>query len=67
MEHKHGFTIADEFRGVKNRSKVMKEKYGSDFYLKERSRKHRYIYFIGSKVEKKHMKNSLKYKVLDYP
>jgi len=64
MEHKHGMTIADEFRGVKNRSKAMKEKYGDDFYLKERSRKHRYIYFIGSKVEIKNFKKQLKYPIL---
>lgn len=67
MEHKHGMTIADEFRGVKNRSKAMKEKYGEDFYLKERSRKHRYVYFIGSKVEIKRMKKVLNYKIENYP
>lgn len=65
MEHKHGFTIADEFRGVKNRSKAMRDKYGDNFYLKQRSRKHRYIYFIGSKVERKRMLSALKYKQVD--
>lgn len=48
-EHLHGQTIADEFRGKPNRSQLMREKYGDDFYLKERSRKHRYIYITGSK------------------
>lgn len=67
MEHKHGITIADEFRGVKNRSKAIREKYGDRFYLKPRSRKHRYIYFIGSKVEKKNMKKALNYKIEEYP
>lgn len=67
MEHKHGFTIADEFRGVQNRSRAMKDKYGDDFYLQERSRKHRYVYFLGSKVEIKRMKKALKYPVLSYP
>lgn len=67
MEHKHGFTIADEFRGAKNRSEKMRKKYGSDFYLKERSRKHRYIFFIGSKVERKNMRKKLKYSVEHYP
>lgn len=66
MEHKHGMTIADEFRGIKNRSKAMKEKYGNDFYLKERSRKHRYIYFLGSKVQIKNMKKVLNYKIINY-
>lgn len=32
-----------------------------------RSAKHRYIYFIGSKVEIKRMKKALKYKIQDYP
>jgi hypothetical protein len=67
MEHKHGITIADEFRGVKNRSKAIREKYGDRFYLKPRSRKHRYVYFIGSKVEKKNMKKALNYKIKEYP
>lgn len=44
MEHKHGISIADEFRGKPNRSALMREKYGEDFYLEERSRKHKYIY-----------------------
>lgn len=63
MEHKHGFTIADEFRGVPNRSKAMREKYGTDFYLQERSRKHRYIFIVGSKVQKKNLLKQLLYKV----
>jgi len=67
MEHKHGITVADEFRGVKNRSKAIREKYGDRFYLEPRSRKQRYIYFIGSKVEKKKMKKSLNYKIEEYP
>jgi hypothetical protein len=33
----------------------------------EMSRKHRYIYFIGNKREKKDMKNNLKYEVEPYP
>lgn len=32
-----------------------------------RSSKHRYIYFIGKKIEKKLMRKALKYPVLDYP
>ena len=42
-EHLHGQTIADEFRGVKNRAQAMRDKYGDDFYLAPRARKHRYI------------------------
>lgn len=66
-EHLHGITIADEFRNQKNRIKLIKEKYGKDFYLKERSRKHRYIYFTGSKTQKKNMRKHLKYEIKKYP
>lgn len=61
-EHLHGQTIADEFRGVKNRSKAMREKYGDDFYLAPRPRKHRYIFVTGSKSQKKRIKSKIKYK-----
>ncbi len=66
-EHLHGQTIADEFRGVENRAQAMREKYGDDFYLKPRSRKHRYIFINGTRRFKKDVFNSLKYKVEDYP
>ncbi len=61
-EHLHGQTIADEFRGIKNRAQSMKDKYGDDFYLKQRPRKHRYIYIVGSKGFKKFVMARLKYK-----
>lgn len=67
MEHLHGQTIADQFRGVKDRSKAMREKYGDDFYLEERPRKHRYIYITGSKAFKKKAKSALRYKIESYP
>lgn len=60
-EHLHGQTIADEFRGVANRSEKMREKYGDDFYLEDRPRKHRYIFISGSKSFKKKAERSLKY------
>jgi len=66
-EHLHGQTIADEFRGIKNRAQAMRDKYGDDFYLHPRPRKHRYVYFLGSKTQKKHYKNALKYKTEEYP
>jgi len=34
---------------------------------RERSRKHRYIYFVGNKKQKKEMLSNLKYPVLSYP
>lgn len=65
--HLHGQTVADEFRGQKNRAKLMREKYGDDFYLKPRPRKHRYIYIIGSKKFKNTVKKELKYPEAPYP
>ena len=67
QEHLHGATIADKFRGVENRSQALRNKYGNDFYSEDRPRKHRYIYFIGSKKQKKEMKSCLKYTIQPYP
>jgi len=66
-EHLHGQTIADEFRGVPNRAQAMRDKYGDDFYLAPRSRKHRYLFIIGSKTYKKKVKKALKYLIVPYP
>ncbi len=66
-EHLHGQTIADEFRGVKNRSQAMRDKYGDDFYLKPRPRKHRYVYLHGDRRWKKAAQAAMKYKIEDYP
>lgn len=65
-EHLHGQTIADEFRGVKNRAKAMRDKYGDDFYLQERPRKHRYIFITGNKKQKKFIAKKIKYKQVDF-
>ena len=62
MEHKHSKTISD---GMTLES--IKEKYGDDFYYTERSRKHRYIFFHGSKTDKKIMRKLLKYNIEAYP
>ena len=66
-EHLHGQTVADEFRGVKNRAEAMRAKYGDDFYLAPRPRKHRYIYIVGSKKYKADALKSIKYPIQDYP
>ena len=66
-EHLHGQTIADEFRGSPNRSALMREKYGDDFYLQPRPRKHRYVYLVGSRAQKKEMRSALKYPQAPYP
>jgi hypothetical protein len=67
MEHLHGATVADMSRGKENRAQYMRDKYGDDFYLKDRPQKHRYIFFVGSKTQVKKMRKALKYKRCDYP
>lgn len=66
-EHLHGQTISDEFRGIPNRSKLLREKYGDAFYLAPRSRKHRYVKILGSKAFRKLIRNKLKYPIYPYP
>ena len=66
-EHLHGATIADESRGQPNRAQWMRDKYGDDFYLQDRPRKHRYVYACGSKSERKQILKALQYKVEPYP
>ncbi len=67
MEHLHGATVADMSRGQENRAQWMRDKFGDDFYLKDRPRKHRYVFFVGSKHQKKAMLSSLKYQIQPYP
>lgn len=67
MEQLHGQTIADLSRGHKDRAKYMRDRFGDNFYLEDRPRKHRYIYFLGNKYEKKNFKNNLLYKIEQYP
>lgn len=66
-EHLHGATIADESRGQENRAQWMRQKYGDDFYLEARPRKHRYIYPCGSKAQRRQILDALRYKVESYP
>jgi len=67
LEHLHGATISDMSRGQDNRAEYMREKFGDDFYLEDRSRKHRYIFFVGNKYQKQDFKKLLRYKVEKYP
>jgi len=68
QENKHGGTIADQSRGKENRAQWMREKYGDDFYLEDRPRKHRYVYFCAKNIKQKaEMFNALRYEVIPYP
>lgn len=60
--NKHCQTIADKYT-----SKELREMYGDDFSLTERSRKHRYIFFNCGKKRKKVLLSLLKYPILPYP
>tara|TARA_R110000868_G_scaffold335665_1_gene596545 strand:- start:1145 stop:1801 length:657 start_codon:yes stop_codon:yes gene_type:complete len=63
LEHQHHATYA---HGLTNAEVI--EKYGEDnVYFVERARKHRYVFFVGSKIDKKKMRNDLTYEVLPYP
>ena len=67
MEHLHAGTIFDISRGQENRVQWMRDKFGEDFYISERPRKHRYFYFVGNKREKKQMLKKLPYEIQPYP
>jgi hypothetical protein len=63
LEHQHHATYA---HGLTNKQVI--EKYGAEnVYFVDRSRKHRYVYFVGSKKEKRQMMDALRYQVLPYP
>jgi hypothetical protein len=65
MEHLHSQTIVDLSKNLDgSRVQFMREKFGKDFYLLERSRKHRYIYVTG---KSRNLKNSIKYSQEPYP
>jgi hypothetical protein len=67
MDNLHHCSIGDEFRGMDNRLQRMKDKYGDNLYKEERSQKHRYIFFVGNKKQKKQMMSCLRYQTQAYP
>jgi hypothetical protein len=68
LEHLHGQTIADMSKNCEGkRVDFLKQKFGDDFYYEERSRKHRYIFIHGSKLDKKILKSKLAYEIEPYP
>lgn len=67
MEHLHGQTITDLSYGQENRGEWMRQKYGDAFYLKDRPRKHRYIFLHGNRKQVAAMRAALRYPVEPYP
>tara|TARA_X000001382_G_C3111343_1_gene160016 strand:+ start:52 stop:756 length:705 start_codon:yes stop_codon:yes gene_type:complete len=56
----------DKKEGIKQITRL-KEKYGDDFYMEDRPRKHRYFYLLGDKKTVRLMKERLAYPVEPYP
>ena len=63
LEHQHHTTYA---HGLTNKQVI--EKYGAEnVYFEQRSRKHRYIIFLGTKKQRQQMRADLRYDILPYP
>jgi len=72
MEHLHGQTIADMSKSATggekgSRAQFMRDKFGDDFYLEDRPRKHRYIYVCALKAQQRQLLAELRYKAEPYP
>jgi hypothetical protein len=67
LEHLHGQTIADKYRGIVNRVEAIRKDYGDKFKLVDRPRKHRYLYITGNSMTKKILLKDVKYKIEEYP
>ena len=59
--NKHSKTICEQFTLDERKSKPDK------FYVMDRPRKHRYIYIVALKKDKKKICKSLKYPIMEYP
>ena len=59
--NKHSKTICEQY------SLQYRKSNPKMFYVTDRPRKHRYIYLIGDKKDKKKLKKDLKYPILNYP
>tara|TARA_R100000951_G_scaffold16046_1_gene12658 strand:+ start:329 stop:1009 length:681 start_codon:yes stop_codon:yes gene_type:complete len=67
FENKHSRTLMDEFAFTKDRIQKLKEKYGDKLYQVQRQPKHRYVYFLGSKTQKKMFNKSANFTKQQYP
>lgn len=66
-EHLHNQAVVDMFRGEKDRAAAARARFGDDFKLVDRPRKHRYVYLLGNKKQVREMRAALKYPTLPYP
>lgn len=65
LEHMHTKALVNMTSG--GGLQAMKERFGEDFYYRERSQKHRYIFFVGSKTQRKHFMKALNYPIMPFP
>lgn len=61
-DNKHSRHALDEYGGINEAKRK-----GVEFIVTERTLKHRYFYFCGSKTQRRKMKQALKYQIMDYP
>tara|TARA_R100000697_G_C5403346_1_gene185899 strand:- start:67 stop:768 length:702 start_codon:yes stop_codon:yes gene_type:complete len=72
LEHLHHASIGDSVgrhdrNPALNKQEALQRKYGNNLYKKQRARKHRYIYVLASKKDKRERLANLQYKILQYP
>jgi hypothetical protein len=65
LEHLHTKALVNMTNG--GGIDAIREKFGENFYYRERSQKHRYLYFVGNKTQRKHFKKALNYPILPFP
>ena len=64
-EWQHGRTIFPYYKT--NDPEKIREKVTETFWIKQELRKHRYVYILVGKKDKRRILNSLKYPALQYP
>ena len=68
LEHLHNKSIWDIADEAGDGSlEAVKQMFGDRFYYRDRSQKHRYVYLVGSRSQRRAMRQDLNYDVLDYP
>jgi hypothetical protein len=68
LEHMHTKAICNTVSHIdKKPLEAIKEMYGDRFYYRDRSQKHRYVFLVGNKTQKKNMTKALKYPPMPYP
>lgn len=68
LEHMHTKAISNTVAHLDMPPlQAVKEIYGDRFYYRERSQKHRYVFLVGNKTQRKELQQALRYQSLPYP